>query len=53
VTRRRCGNLARTDDRDSRVHAAYADNYPRLAALSKCYDPKNLFCLNTNIKPAV
>ena len=45
-------NLASTDDRESRVHAAYGDNYTRLAAIKKRYDPGNLFHLNANIKPA-
>ncbi len=45
-------NLAATDDREARIHAAYGDNYPRLAALKKRYDPGNLFRLNANVKPA-
>jgi FAD/FMN-containing dehydrogenase len=45
-------NLASTDDHESRVHQAYGDNYARLAALKKRYDPANLFHLNANIKPA-
>jgi FAD/FMN-containing dehydrogenase len=52
LTRGQYANLANTDDRDSRVHAAYGDNYPRLATLKKRYDPSNLFRLNANIKPA-
>lgn len=35
-----------------RVHAAYRDNYPRLAALKKRYNPNDLFRLSANIKPA-
>jgi FAD/FMN-containing dehydrogenase len=51
-TRGQYVNLAATDDREARVHAAYGDNYARLAALKKQYDPANLFRLNGNVKPA-
>lgn len=37
---------------DERVRAAYAENYERLAALKRKYDPTNLFQVNQNIKPA-
>ncbi len=52
LTRGQYVNLAATDDRETRVHAAYGDNYPRLAELKKRYDPANLFRLNANIKAA-
>ena len=41
------------DDEDSRVRSAYAEQYSRLAAVKKRYDPGNLFRLNPNIKPAL
>jgi FAD/FMN-containing dehydrogenase len=34
------------------VKAAYRDNYTRLAQVKKAVDPKNLFRVNQNIKPA-
>jgi FAD/FMN-containing dehydrogenase len=51
-TRGQYVNLAATEDREARVHAAYGDNYARLATLKKQYDPANLFRLNANVKPA-
>ena len=51
LTRGNYINLANTDDRDARIHAAYGDNYTRLVSLKKRYDPMNLFRLNANIKP--
>lgn len=51
LTRGRYVNIA-GEDHESHLAAAYGDNYPRLAALKKRYDPTNLFRLNANIKPA-
>ena len=35
-----------------RVRATYRQNYDRLAALKRIYDPTNLFRVNQNIAPA-
>jgi len=40
------------EEGEAMMKSAYSDHYGRLAALKREYDPKNLFCLNQNIKPA-
>ncbi len=40
------------DEGEDRVKAAYRDNYGRLSQIKSKYDPKNLFHVNQNIKPA-
>jgi FAD/FMN-containing dehydrogenase len=40
------------DDPERRIRATYGNNFPRLVALKKRYDPNNLFRMNANIKPA-
>jgi FAD/FMN-containing dehydrogenase len=45
-------NFMMDDEDEGRLQATYGDNYPRLAALKKKYDPANLFHVNHNIRPA-
>lgn len=44
-------NTIATDDPHQRVRATYGDNYSRLVALKRKYDPTNLFRRNANIDP--
>ncbi len=40
------------EEGEERVKASYRDNYERLAAIKRTYDPTNFFRVNQNIKPA-
>ena len=45
-------NFMMDDEGEERIKATFGDNYTRLAALKKKYDPANLFRVNQNIRPA-
>jgi FAD/FMN-containing dehydrogenase len=45
-------NFMMDDEAGNRVQASYGKNYQRLAKVKAKYDPKNLFKVNQNIKPA-
>ena len=45
-------NFMMDDEGEARVKAAYGENYDRLAALKRKYDPDNFFRVNQNIRPA-
>jgi FAD/FMN-containing dehydrogenase len=40
------------DEGEERVKKTYGDNYDRLVAIKKKYDPDNFFRVNQNIKPS-
>jgi FAD/FMN-containing dehydrogenase len=44
-------NFLDRDDGADRVRAAYGDNYERLVALKRRWDPANFFRMNQNIRP--
>jgi FAD/FMN-containing dehydrogenase len=48
------GNYVNVMDRggEDSVRRAYGPNYARLQHIKARYDPKNLFCLNQNVRPA-
>jgi FAD/FMN-containing dehydrogenase len=51
LTERRYTNFLSADDAGS-VRQRYGENYERLVAVKRRYDPDNLFHLNDNLDPA-
>jgi hypothetical protein len=45
-------NFMMDDEVDGRLQATYGANYQRLGAVKQKYDPKNMFRVNQNIRPA-
>jgi hypothetical protein len=45
-------NMLMNDEEPDRVRTTYRDNYDRLAAIKRVYDPDNRFHVNQNIPPA-
>ena len=45
-------NFMMEDEGEGRIKASYGDNFERLGALKRKFDPSNLFRVNQNIAPA-
>jgi hypothetical protein len=45
-------NFMMDDENDDRLQTTYGPNFKRLTEVKKKYDPKNLFRVNQNIRPA-